>query len=85
MPNVVPNSNPLDTSVQGHLNLMTDTELLPKTLVGDIFSKAKSLSRLMQLGQQSATDIRCAPGTAGLRALAAQPGRESTPPVTLRY
>ena len=52
MPNVVPNSNPLDTSVQGHLNLMTDTELLPKTLVGDIFSKAKSLSRLMQLGQQ---------------------------------
>lgn len=50
--NLVPNTVATDDSVQGRLSLVTDTELLPKTLVGDIFSKAKSKSTLMQLGQQ---------------------------------
>lgn len=52
--NLVPNTaaDQGDDSLQGRLSLVTDTDLLPKTLVGDIFSKAKGLSRLMQLGQQ---------------------------------
>jgi HK97 family phage major capsid protein len=48
MVNVVPHIGP---GVQGHLNLMP-AEMLPETVVGDIFTKAKSQSTVMQLGQQ---------------------------------
>ena len=49
--NLVPNTVGGDTSKQGRLSL-APAELLPKTLVGDIFSKAKTQSVLMTLGQQ---------------------------------
>ncbi len=48
MVNVVPHIGP---GVQGHLNLMP-AEMLPETVVGDIFTKAKAQSTVMQLGQQ---------------------------------
>lgn len=52
--NLPANDTPItaDTSVQGRMSLVGDSELLPKSLVGDIFSKAQSQSVLMTLGQQ---------------------------------
>src|SRR5690606_2147679 len=52
-----PNSNGrtdhvLDTTVQGRLASLTPTDRLPKTMVGDIFSKAREESALMRLGRQ---------------------------------
>lgn len=49
--NLPPNTVPGDGTVQGRMSL-APAELLPKTLVGDIFSKAKEQSVLMSLGQQ---------------------------------
>lgn len=49
--NLVANTVAGDTSVQGRMSL-APAEYLPKTLVGDIFSKAKEQSVLMTLGQQ---------------------------------
>lgn len=49
--NVVPNTVSGDDSLAGRLHA-APSDLLPKTLVGDIFSKAKEQSVLMTLGQQ---------------------------------
>lgn len=49
--NVVPNTVAGDTSLQGHLSLMP-ADRLPKSMVGDIFTKAQEQSILMGLGQQ---------------------------------
>lgn len=49
--NVPPNTVEGDDSLPGRLS-SAPADLLPKTLVGDIFSKAKAQSTLMTLGQQ---------------------------------
>lgn len=47
----VGNTFPGDDSVQGHLSKMP-ADRLPRTMVGDIFTKAKEQSALMTLGRQ---------------------------------
>lgn len=91
MPNVVPHVGP---GVQGHLNLMTDPELLPKELVGDIFSKVKQQSILFSLGQQIPVSLgettvfvpgeKPAAGQVGGTTLASREGAEK-PVAGLRY
>lgn len=91
MPNVVPHIGP---GVQGHLNLMTDSELLPKELVGDIFSKVKQQSLLFSLGQQIPVSVnetsvyvpgaKPAAGQVGGTTLASREGAEK-PVAGMRY